>query len=81
MNKLILSILLGILVALYTFSASSIPQSIQIHKSGEIINGEFSTSFLSPALDKFVISIPMIYDTNVSDIQLITPSGDRKSVV
>lgn len=75
MNKLILSILLGILAALYTFSASSIPQSIQIHKSAEIINGEFSTSFLSPALDKFVISIPMNYETNVSDIQLITPSG------
>ncbi|CAM4090975.1 choice-of-anchor X domain-containing protein [Shewanella aquimarina] len=75
MNKLILSIFLGILAALNTFSASSIPQSIQINKSGEIINGEFSTSFMSPALEKFVISFSMVDDTNISNIQLIMPSG------
>lgn len=77
MRKIILNIIAFIFGVLHVFTADAIPQSIQIHKSSEIVNGGFSTSFMSPSVDKFIITIPVTEDLNIneSDIELITPSG------
>ena len=77
MRKLTLNTIACIFAVLHVFTADAMPQSIQIHKSTEIISGEFSTSFISPSVDKFIITIPVFDGLNIneSDIELITPSG------
>ncbi|MFB2683850.1 Ig-like domain-containing protein [Shewanella mangrovisoli] len=77
MRKLIPNIIAFIFGVVHVFTADAIPQSIQIHKPSEIVSGEFSTSFMSPSVNNFIITIPVIDGLNIneSDIELITPSG------
>lgn len=77
MRKLIPNIIAFIFGVVHVFTADAIPQSIQIHKLSEIVSGEFSTSFMSPSVNNFIITIPVIdgHNINESDIELITPSG------